>query len=108
MRSDGILLDVRSDALELPAISNQMVVALVLPERAWPAQHPIGFVRGKSFQRPQPVTRGHMRRRQQVDVVRHNDEGVQIVPMETDLAVVEGVQNPSRPNAEGGDRGGGP
>ena len=42
---------------------------------------------GEAFQRPEPTSRRHLWRDEQMDMVGHHDEGMQAIPLETRFAV---------------------
>ena len=59
-----------------------MVVAFMLPEwLAGASEDPIGLMRGKSFQGSEPSSRRNVGCYQQMNVIRHNHEGVELVTM---------------------------
>src|SRR5438105_3098471 len=54
--------------------------AFILPESsAMGTQHFIGLVSGEPFQRPPPSSRHHLGGDQQVDLIRHHDERMQLI-----------------------------
>ena len=64
-------------------------MAFFLPERPVLTQDPVGLVTSESFERPKPVVESHAARSQQMNVVRHDHESVQLVAMESILTVVK-------------------
>ena len=73
-----------------------MVVAFVLPEWSVSSQNAIRLMGGESFQWSEPLFRCHIRRNQQMDMIRHHHEGVQVVTMKPTLAVPDGISYDSR------------
>jgi hypothetical protein len=89
-RRNRIVFDVTLDSLKLFFIANQVIVAFVLPKGSVvPAQNPIRFVTGVAFERTKLRGCVHMRRDEQMHVIRHDYEGVQIIAAETMLAIVD-------------------
>jgi hypothetical protein len=88
--------NVSFDAASFFVISDQMVIAFVLPERSTvQAEDPRSRPPGKAFQRTEPIGYFHVRRDQHVDVVGHDHEGVEIVSIESALAIENGCDNQS-------------
>jgi hypothetical protein len=75
-------------------VADQVIVAFILPEGAGTqTKHPDGFVSSKAFERPEPFSRRHAWRDQQMNVVRHHNKRVQLVAVEPAFAVAEGLDN---------------
>jgi len=72
---------------ELTGVSNQVIVAFVLPERSRPAPHCVGAMPGKPFEWAEPPAVGDAGRDQQMDVIGDDDKSVELVAMEARLAV---------------------
>jgi hypothetical protein len=93
-RLDRIPFDVVLHARRFLVVADQVVVAFVLPERAFvQSEHADGFVSGEAFQRAEPFSGRHARRHEQVHVIRHDHESVQFVALESSLAVLEGTNH---------------
>ena len=61
-RLHGVPFDVAPDPLGSFVIGDQVVVTFVLPERcSMQAEHADGFVSGKAFERPEPLSRRYAR-----------------------------------------------
>ena len=86
----GILFDVSLNSVELRAISDEMIIAFVLPKWSVGAQKTIGLVSRKSFERPQPFCRNYVRSDEKMDVVRHHHERMEIVSAQDAVAVSQG------------------
>ena len=87
----GVLLDVSPDPLHFSRGSNQMVVALILPEGvSSPAQHAVGLIGREPLQGRQPSRRYHLRSHEKMHMVRHDDERMQLIPPEPACAVAQG------------------
>lgn len=84
-----ILFDVGADAIKLGAGSDEMVVAFILPDGSMSAQEEIGLVSGKSFEGRQPFCCRHVWGGQQMNVVRHHYESVQLIPVQFPFAVAQ-------------------
>jgi len=83
----GILLDVRLDAFELLTRSNETIKAFLLPKCSMRTQKKIGLVRGESLERTQPFSGLHVRRYQQMNVVRHHDKRMKLIPVQSAVSV---------------------
>jgi len=88
---DWIVLNVPLDPLELFSVADQSVIALVLPEWSMFSQNAIRLVSSESFEGPQPVVGRHVRRHQQVHVIRHHHICMQLVTMKLTFAVPDGI-----------------
>jgi len=86
-RLDWILLYIRSNTVEFRTGSDQMVVAFILPKRSVDAQEKIGLMSSESFQRPQPLSGDHLRRRQKMNMIWHHDESMKLVTVERVVSV---------------------
>jgi hypothetical protein len=83
-RRNRILLDVLRNPPHFISRSDQMIVALILPERtSCSAQYPISLISGEAFERRKPFRRSDARGHKNVDVVRHHHEGMKFVATET-------------------------
>jgi len=82
-----ILFYVRPNTIELRTRSDQMVVALILPKWSVDAQKKIGLVSCKSFEGTKPFGGEHVRRRQEMNMIGHHDERMQLIPMQFALSV---------------------
>ena len=49
------------------------------------SQNPVGFMGGKSLQRPQPLCSNHLRRHQRVHVIGHDNIRMELIPSEATL-----------------------
>jgi hypothetical protein len=86
-----VLLDVRPNAVELGLGSNHVIVAFVLPKGlATAAEQAIGAVGCQPFQGSQPSRSQDYGSHENVHVIGHYDAGVQLITMESLLAVVQG------------------
>jgi hypothetical protein len=86
--------DVVLNPLAFFVAADQVVVAFILPERySVQAKHPDGFMTGKAFERSKPLARRHVRRYEQMHVIRHDYERMQFVALESSFPVVERVNN---------------
>jgi len=83
----GVLFYVRPNSIELGTRSHQAVVAFVLPKWSMVTEKKIGLMSSESFQRPQPRSCEHVRRSQKMNVIRHHDEGMELVTVECAFAV---------------------
>jgi hypothetical protein len=79
--------------LKLPLIANQPVVALMLPKSPLSTQNPVSLRTREPLQRPKPPLANHMRSNQHMDMVRHDDERVQLIPLEERVPGPNRVQN---------------
>ena len=73
-----------------------MVIAFVLPECRVPAQDAIRLVRSEPFERAEPLFSHHMRRHEQMHVIRHYHECMQFVTVKTILTVSDGIDHELR------------
>ena len=62
--------------------SDQTIEALLLPKRPMRTEKNIGLMSRKAFERPQPFGGKYMRRSQQMNMIRHDDESVEVVPVQ--------------------------
>lgn len=106
----GVPLDVVADALELSGVSDPVVEGLVLPKGfADAVQRVVGIAGGHSFHDACNFREGDARLQEDVNVVGHDDKGVQFVAAKLGAAqdgvfgVVGkfGVSEPSRAEASG-------
>jgi hypothetical protein len=75
-----ILFDVARDLVEFGGVANPAIPGFLSPERlARKSKNPVGFVSGRALQPAGDFWQGYMRRDQQVDVIRHDDPGMQFV-----------------------------
>ena len=78
--SYGILLNVTGDSAEFCAVPDPTVPGFLLPEGlAGAAQDSIGLASGRAFEPAGDFGQGHLGRQEQVDVVGHEDPGVQVI-----------------------------
>ena len=82
-----ILLNIGPDAIKLRIGPYQVIIAFLLPK--WPAhsQKRIGLVSSKSLQGTQPFGGRHVRGDQKMNVIRHHDKRMQVVPVQFLFAV---------------------
>jgi hypothetical protein len=91
---DRIPVDVVLNSRGFFVVTDEVVVAFVLPEGAgMKAKHTDGLVPGEAFERAKPFSGRHVRRDQKMNVIRHDDECVQLVASESTFAVVEGIDH---------------
>jgi hypothetical protein len=75
-------------------VRDQVIVTFVLPKScSTQAEHPNGFVTGEALKRPEPFSGGYARSHQQMNVIRHDHERVQLIPFESSFAVGKGAHN---------------
>ena len=84
-----ILFYVCPDTIELRIGSNQAVKALLLPKWSVGAEQQIGLVSSESFQRAQPLGGKHVRRGQKMNIIRHNHESMEVVPVQFPFSVLQ-------------------
>ena len=82
-----ILLNISLNTLELRVGSNQMIVAFILPKWAMGTEKKIGLMSSESLERTQPFSGEHVRSDQNVHMIRHHDESVQLIPVQFALSV---------------------
>jgi len=82
-----ILFNVCLNPVELYTGSNQSIKALLLPEWSVGAQEKIGLVSRKSLEGTQPLAGKHMRSDQQMNMIRHHDERMELIPPECAISV---------------------
>ncbi len=71
-----------------------MVVALILPKGlAMPPQYLVGAVSSESFQWPEPFRRRNLGSNQDMDVVRHHNERMKLVPSADGSSMLQGPNN---------------
>jgi hypothetical protein len=88
---DRVVLDVTLNASGLFTVSDKVIVTFVLPEMvAGTAENLIGLVSCEAFERAEPLSRDDMRCDQQVNVVRHDNEGVEIVAAKAAFSCLDG------------------
>jgi len=75
-----ILLNIGPNTIKLRTGSDQTIEAFLLPKRSMGAEEKIGLVSGESFQRSQPFCGEHVRGRQKMHVIRHDDERMELIP----------------------------
>jgi len=79
---------------ELIIIPDQVIIALVLPKRpARPAENPIRLIAGKTFERPKPLPCPDQRSNQKVNMIGHDHERMEMVSLESALAIVQSPDN---------------
>jgi len=61
-----------------------------------PSQNAIRLMGRESFEWSEPLFRDHMRRNQQMHVIRHHHEGVQLVTMKPSFTVPDGIDRDLR------------
>jgi len=84
---DRILFNVCPNPVEFYTGSNQTVKAFLLPERPMSTEEKIGLVSRKSLEGTQPLAGKHMRSDQQMNMIRHHDESMEVVPEQLLFAV---------------------
>jgi len=84
-----ILLNVRPNAFELITGPNQTIKTFLLPKRSMSAQQSVGLMSCKPLERTQPFCSQHVRSSQQMNMIRHYDEGVELVPVQFAVSMVE-------------------
>jgi hypothetical protein len=71
-----------------------LIVAFILPKRiTMSAPKPIGLVTGESLQRPQPSGRNNAGRDQNMNMIRHHCESMQLMSVELAFASVQSSYN---------------
>jgi hypothetical protein len=83
----GILLNIGPNAIKLLTGADQPIEAFLLPKGPVRTQETIRLVSGKSLERAQPLGGKHMRGDQQVDMIRHHNEGMEVIPVQNAVAV---------------------
>jgi len=92
-----MVLDVGVNAPELTLVAHQAVVALVLPEGfARPPQRLIGPLGRDALQRSQEIRYRHVRRNEQMNMVRHDHEGVQHVVVKFGFTILDRIDHKLR------------
>jgi len=86
-RLHRILLYIISNPIELRIRSNQTIEAFFLPKRSVGPQDQVGLVSGKPLQGTQPFGGKHVGRDQNMNVIRHHDESMQLIPVQYEIAV---------------------
>src|ERR1035438_1181103 len=84
-----ILLYIRSNAIELRTRAHQTIEAFLLPKWAMGAEERIGLVSCKSFEGTQPAACNHVRRRQKMNMIRHHDESMKLIPVQFAFSMVQ-------------------
>ena len=77
-----ILLYIRSNAIELRTRAHQTIEAFLLPKWATSAQEKVSLVSSESLERAQPFGGEHVRRRQKMNMIRHHDESMELIPVQ--------------------------
>lgn len=70
-----------------------MIVAFLLPEWSVPSQDPIRLMSCESLERTEPPLGNHVRCDQQMDMIRHRHEGMQVVTMKPSFAITYGIDH---------------
>jgi len=91
-----IPFNVGSDPLELRPESNQMIIAFLLPKRSMRPQEQIGLVSRESLKWPQPLGSRHVRRSQDMNMIRHHDERMEFIPVQFLFAVPQRIHHHRR------------
>ncbi len=93
-RSNRIIFNITPHSPKLVFIADQMIVAFVLPKGlVAAAENPVCFVTGVPLERTQQAGGFHVRCDQQMDVIGHDYVSVQIIAVQTILAIVERLEN---------------
>ena len=87
-----ILFDIQDNSRELIAIPNQMIITLDLPKRTVTLQQSIGSPPRERLQRAKTLRRLDQRCREQMNVIRHDHERMQIVASAL-VSEGEGIDN---------------
>jgi hypothetical protein len=88
---DWVAFDVTLNPAKLFSVSDEVIVAFILPEMAsGQAENLIGLVTGEAFQRAEPFCGDDVRGDQHVDVVGHDHVGMENVSMEAALSFLYG------------------
>lgn len=74
---------------QFPLVAHQVIVALILPERRVPLENPICFVSRKPLERAEPAPCVHLGSDQQVHVIRHHHESMDLISSKPMLAVMQ-------------------
>ncbi len=80
--NDGILMNVVLMMKEIPSIANPMIRKPALPDFRLASDQSAEFMRIRAFDQLNAALKSHVlsRREQEMNMVRHNNEGVQEVP----------------------------
>jgi len=86
-RFHRILFNIVLDAVKFRVPSDQMIVAFLLPKWSVGTQEQISLVSGKSLERSQPFGGQHVGCNKKMDMVRHHDERMEVIPVQFPIAV---------------------
>ena len=86
-RLDRILPNISPKTIKLRIGPDQMVVTLLLPKCPMRAQQRVSLVSGKSLERTQPLCGRHVRGDQQMNMIRHHDKRMELIPVQLPFAV---------------------
>jgi len=87
----GVVLNVSFYPMQLLTGADEVIVTFILPKCfCVKSQYLVGGMRSEAFQRSEPLSIYDPRRNQNVNMIRHYDEGVQVVPMEFQIASPNG------------------
>jgi hypothetical protein len=87
------VFDVTCDPRKLFIVSNQVIVTFILPKRGVAVEDAIRLMGGETLEGPQPLPCGHRGSNEEMDVVGHYYEGVEMVSVEPGLAIIEGLNH---------------
>jgi hypothetical protein len=82
-----ILLDIIADPIKLCVGSDQTIKAFLLPKRSMSTEHKIGLMACESLQWTQPFGGKNVRCDQEMHVIRHHDERMELIPLQFAVSV---------------------
>jgi len=86
-RFHRVLLNIRLNTIKLRIGPDQMVITFVLPKWPMRAQQRVSLVSQESLEKTQPFCGKHVRRDEKMYMIRHDDERVDLVPMQFAIAM---------------------
>lgn len=90
---DGIVFDVTSNPGELMPVPNPVIKRLRVPEDTAAMENPIGRMRRRAFQPSGDLREPPRRPNQRMNMVRHNDPGIQLIEAARVVTIQESVLN---------------
>ncbi len=93
-RGNGVVLDVRTDALELSGTAHPVIEGFILPEPfSLTPQNPVGVPRAHSLDAVRDPREGGLRSDQDVDMVRHDHERVKDIMSQDTITALKSVSH---------------